>query len=111
MLLEMKRGLTHLATIAATAPLIGLFGTVVGLLGAFRGCIGQKWFCMMMILENIREALVTTLAGLLVAVPAAWFYNYLTDRLEIFNVEMRIASSEVLNYLAVRQGLQPPPRK
>lgn len=99
--LEMKRGLAALAVIATTAPLIGMFGTVVGLLGAFRGCIGQKWFCTMVILEAVCEALVCTIAGSLVAIPAAWFYNYLSNRLELFNIEMQLASSELLNYLTL----------
>ena len=109
--LEMKRGLAALATIATTAPLIGLSGTVVDLLGASRGCIGQKWFCTMMVLEALCEALVTTIAGLLVAIPAAWFHNHLTDRLELFNVEMQLASLELLNYLSVRRTVQFQPRR
>lgn len=104
--LEMKRGLCALAGIATTAPLIGMFGTVVGLLGAFRGCIGQKWFCTMMILEAICEALVSTIAGLLVAIPAAWFYNYLSNRMELFNIEMQLASLELLNYLSAHRAAQ-----
>jgi len=99
--LEMKRGLGALATIATTAPLIGLFGTVLGLLDAFKGCIGEKWFCQMMVIDAVTEALVATALGLLVAIPAAWFYNYLTNRLEIFNIEMQLASSELLNYLNI----------
>lgn len=97
--LEMKRGLVNLGTIASTAPLIGLFGTVIGILDAFKGCIGEKWFCIMMVIEGVTEALVTAALGLLVAIPAAWFYNYLTDRLEVFSVEMSLASSELLTYL------------
>lgn len=100
--LHMKRGLGNLVTIASTAPLIGLFGTVIGIFDAFKGCIGQKWFCMMMVIEGVSEALVTAALGLLVAIPAAWFYNYLIDRLELFNVEMSLASSELLSYLTVR---------
>jgi biopolymer transport protein ExbB/TolQ len=65
----MKRSLSGLASIASTAPLVGLFGTVIGILDAFKDCIGQKWFCTMMVLEGICEALVTTARGLLVAVP------------------------------------------
>lgn len=60
----------------------------------------------MMILEAMCEALVSTIAGLLVAIPAAWFHNYLTDRLELFNVEMQLASLELLNYLSVRRTAQ-----
>jgi biopolymer transport protein ExbB len=97
--LEMKRHLSGLATVAATAPLIGLFGTVIGILDAFKGCIGEKWFCEMMILEGLCEALTTTALGLLVAIPAAWHYNFLSARLEIFDIEMRCASLELTTYL------------
>ena len=100
--LEMERGLANLATVATTAPLIGLFGTVVGILDSTRGCIGQKWFCTQMIIQGNCEALVMAALGLLVAIPAAWFYNYLSNRLELFNIEMQLASSELLNYLTLR---------
>jgi len=71
--LKIKRGLSNLATIATTAPLIGLFGTVVGIYGAFSDMSGSKWAVILMTLQNIREALLATVAGLLVAIPAAWF--------------------------------------
>lgn len=100
---NMKRGLATLACVVTTAPLIGLFGTVIGTLDAFKGCIGQKWFCTQMIIQGLCEALVTAALGLLVAIPAAWFYNYLSDRLEIYNIEMHLASSELLTYLATHQ--------
>lgn len=96
----MKRGLANLATVATTAPLIGLLGTVVGILDSTSGCTGQKWFCAQMIIRGNCEALVTAGLGLLVAIPSTWFHNYLTDRLEIFNIEMHLGSSELLNYLA-----------
>jgi biopolymer transport protein ExbB/biopolymer transport protein TolQ len=47
---------------------------------------------------GIAEALITTALGLLVAIPAVWFYNYLTSRLEYFNVEMDNSSSELVDY-------------
>jgi biopolymer transport protein ExbB/TolQ len=97
----MKRSLSGLASIASTAPLVGLFGTVIGILDAFKGCIGQKWFCTMMVLEGICEALVTTALGLLVAVPAVWFYNYLSGKMEIFEIEMELASLELISYLVL----------
>jgi biopolymer transport protein ExbB/TolQ len=102
--LEMKRGLSGLATIASTAPLIGLFGTVIGILDVFKGCIGQKWFCAMMVIDGVCEALVTTALGLLVAVPAVWFYNYLSNMQELFDIEMKIASLELVNYLVLHLG-------
>jgi biopolymer transport protein ExbB/biopolymer transport protein TolQ len=104
--LDMKRGLNGLASIASTAPLVGLFGTVIGVLDSFKGCIGQKWFCEMMVLEGITEALVSTALGLLVAVPAVWFYNHLSNKLEAFDIEMKLASLELTTYLALRLRLQ-----
>ena len=101
--LEMKRGLAGLASVATTAPLIGLLGTLIGVSNVFRGCGSQKWACFTAITDQLCEALITTALGLLVAVPAAWFYNYLSDGLEIFNIEMQLASSELLNYLATHQ--------
>ena len=99
----MKRHLANLASVVTTAPLIGLIGTIIGILDSTSGCIGQKWFCAQMIIQGNCEALVTAAFGLLVAIPAAWFYNYLSCCLELFNVEMQLASSELLNYLAIRQ--------
>lgn len=99
----MKRGLANLASIVTTAPLLGLFGTVIGILDSFKGCIGQRWFCVQVIIQGNREALVTSALGLLVAIPASWFYNYLTERIELFNIEMQLASSELLNYLAIHR--------
>ena len=95
--LEMKRGLSGRATIASTAPLIGI-------LDVFKGCIGQKWFCAMMVIDGVCEALVTTALGLLVAVPAVWFYNYLSNMQELFDIEMKIASLELVNYLVLHLG-------
>ena len=57
----------------------------------------------MIVIEGVCEALVTSALGLLVAVPAAWFYNYLSGRLEIFNIEMQLASSELLTCLTIHQ--------
>lgn len=100
--LEMKRGLSSLASIASTAPLVGLLGTVIGILDSFKGCIGQKWFCAMAVLEGVTEALVSTALGLLVAVPAVWFHNYLSNKMEAFDVEMELASLELVDYLDLR---------
>jgi biopolymer transport protein ExbB/TolQ len=102
--LDMKRGITGLATIASTAPFVGLFGTVLGIMNAFRGAAGQRDFVRAAITRGISEALVTTAFGLLVAVPAAWCYNYLANRMELFDIETKSASLELLTFLTVRQG-------
>jgi biopolymer transport protein ExbB len=98
---EMKRGLGGLANIASTAPFVGLFGTVIGILNAFKGCGMAKAACTAAVDGAISEALVTTALGLLVAVPAVWCYNYLSDRMEVFDIETQSASRELMTYLII----------
>src|SRR5207244_2243982 len=85
---EMKRGLSGLATIGSTAPFVGLFGTVVGIINAFKGIQAEKATGLSAVAGGISEALVTTALGLFVAVPAVWTYNYFTNKVEAFDVEM-----------------------
>jgi biopolymer transport protein ExbB len=99
---EMKRGLSALATIGSTAPFVGLFGTVVGILNAFKGIETSKATGLSAVAGGIAEALVTTALGLLVAVPAVWAYNYFTGRIEAFDVEMGNSSSELIDYFLKR---------
>jgi len=101
---EMKRGLSALATIGSTAPFVGLFGTVVGILNAFKGIANNKATGLSAVAGGIAEALVTTAFGLLVAVPAVWAYNYFTNKVEAFDVEMDNSSMELINYFILRRG-------
>jgi len=101
---EMKRGLSALATIGSTAPFVGLFGTVVGILNAFKGIAANKVTGLSAVAGGISEALVTTAFGLLVAVPAVWAYNYFTNKVEAFDVEMDNSSMELINYFILRRG-------
>ena len=101
---EMKRGLSGLATIGATAPFVGLFGTVMGIIGAFKGIAAQHASGLSAVAGGIAEALVTTAFGLLVAVPAVWAYNYFTNKVEAFDVEMDNSSMELVNYFITRRG-------
>jgi len=101
---EMKRGLSAIATIGSTAPFVGLFGTVVGILNAFKGIAQQKATGLSAVAGGIAEALVTTAFGLLVAVPAVWAYNYFTNKVEAFDVEMDNSSMELINYFIIRRG-------
>jgi biopolymer transport protein ExbB/biopolymer transport protein TolQ len=95
---KLKRGLGGLATIGATAPFIGLFGTVVGILNAFRAIAEQKTPGIGAVASGISEALVTTAFGLLVAIPAVMAFNYFTGKVEAFDVEMDNSSSELIDY-------------
>ena len=95
---EMKRGLSALATIGSTAPFVGLFGTVIGIINAFKGISSEKSVGLGAVAGGISEALVTTAVGLFVAIPAVWMYNYFTNRVEAFDVEMGNSSSELVDY-------------
>ncbi len=99
---ELKRGLSGLATIGSTAPFAGLFGTVVGIMNAFRASAPAKAAGIASVASGISEALVTTALGLLVAVPAVWCYNYFTTKVENFDVEMENSSMELVSYLVRR---------
>jgi biopolymer transport protein ExbB/biopolymer transport protein TolQ len=95
---KLKRGLGSLATIGSTAPFIGLFGTVVGILHAFQQIATQKTSGIGAVAGGISEALVTTAFGLLVAIPAVMAFNYFTNKVESFDVEMDNSSSELVDY-------------
>jgi biopolymer transport protein ExbB/biopolymer transport protein TolQ len=95
---DLKKGVASLATIGATAPFVGLLGTVVGIINAFHGIATAGSSGLAAVSAGISEALVETALGLVVAIPAVWFYNYLSGRIEYFNVEMDNSSSELLDY-------------
>ncbi len=99
---ELKRGLGGLATCGSTAPFVGLFGTVVGIINAFKGIASEKSAGLGAVAAGISEALVTTAIGLFVAVPAVWMFNAFTTRVESFNVEMDNSSSELIDYFIKR---------
>jgi biopolymer transport protein ExbB len=95
---DLKKGVAALATIGATAPFVGLLGTVVGIINAFQGIAASGSGGLAAVSAGISEALVETALGLVVAIPAVWFYNYLSGRIDYFNVEMDNSSSELLDY-------------
>jgi biopolymer transport protein ExbB len=95
---DLKKGVNSLATIGTTAPFVGLLGTVVGVINAFVGIAATGSGGIGAVSAGIAEALVETALGLFVAIPAVWFYNYLTGRIEYFNVEMDNSSSELVDY-------------
>ena len=99
---DLKKGIPSLATIGATAPFVGLLGTVVGIITAFQGIATTGSGGLGAVSAGISEALVETALGLVVAIPAVWMYNYFTGRLEYFNVEMDNSSSELVDYFIKR---------
>lgn len=98
-LTRLHRGLNALGTIGSIAPFIGLFGTVIGVMRAFRDLAAAAGAGPGVVAVGISEALVATAAGLFVAIPAVIGYNYFTARSARFSDEMRWAVDEILEHL------------
>jgi biopolymer transport protein ExbB/TolQ len=101
----LRRGMPVLATVASSAPFVGLFGTVGGIITAFQkladptkggGGIGT-------VSAGIAEALITTAVGLGVAIIAVWFYNYFTARLDDLTIDIDETASELVDTI-LRSG-------
>ncbi len=88
-----------LATAGNTAPFIGLFGTVWGIMGTFQGIGRSGSASLAVVAPGISEALVATAAGLAVAIPAVIAYNYFTDRIRVLDSELQSFSSDLLNII------------
>lgn len=95
---ELRKGLGNLATISTTAPFVGLFGTVIGIINAFRGMALSGSGGLGAVSAGIAEALAATAFGLFVAVPAVWMYNYFLNKIERFQVEVQNAASQLIDY-------------
>ena len=95
---DLKKGMAALATIGSTAVFVGLLATTLGVINAFQGIASTGSGGLGAVSGGISEALVGTAIGLFVAIPAVWFYNYLTGKVEYFNVEMDNSSSELVDY-------------
>lgn len=104
----MERRLTWLATIAAVAPFIGLLGTVLGIIDAFHGLGTAGAATLRAVAPGISEALITTAAGLVVAIPAVIGYNQFTAQLREFGARMDDFSRELLNAIE-NAGSNPAP--
>jgi biopolymer transport protein TolQ len=98
---ELQRGLTWLAVIATVSPLLGLLGTVIGVMNVFLSIAAAGSSDMQAVAPGIGEALIATVAGLSVAIPAAMFYNYYVGRLNVVTSEIEGFSSEFIGTLAV----------
>jgi biopolymer transport protein TolQ len=96
-LTTMEHRLTWLATIGATSPFLGLFGTIMGIIDAFHGLGTAGAATLRAVAPGVSEALITTAAGLVVAVPAVVAYNQFTSRLREFASRMDDFSRELLN--------------
>jgi biopolymer transport protein ExbB/TolQ len=98
-LIHLKKGLGLLATIGSIAPFVGLLGTVVGIINAFRNIAATGSGGMSVVSGGIAEALVSTALGIFVAIPAVCAFNHFTGKIEGFHVEMNRATTQVVNCL------------
>jgi biopolymer transport protein TolQ len=105
----MERRMTWLATIAQSATFIGLFGTVMGIIDAFHGLGTAGAATLRAVAPGISEALITTAAGLVVAIPALIGYNQLTARLREFAARCDDFGRELLNAIENAALVTPPP--
>jgi biopolymer transport protein TolQ len=101
---ELAHGLGWLATIGSVSPLMGLMGTVIGIMNAFLGITSAGSSNIMAVAPGVAEALITTVAGLAVAIPAVIAYNHFVAQLNLVSGELEGFSSEFIGTLA-REGL------
>jgi len=101
---ELKRGLSIMATIATSSPFIGLFGTIFGIINAFRGMAMTGSGGIGAVAAGIAEALVTTAFGIAVAVIALWTFNSLNTKIEVYNTEMENTTSQIVDYFIRTSG-------
>jgi len=94
---KLEQGITFLATTGSTAVFIGLFGTVIGIITAFLGLSTEHSSNIQAVAPGIAEALITTAVGLIAAIPAQMFYNFLIARVRVLATEMENFISEFLN--------------
>jgi biopolymer transport protein TolQ len=106
----MESRITWLATIGNIAPFIGLFGTVWGIIDAFHGLGTAGAATLRAVAPGISEALITTAAGILVAIPAVIGYNQLTAQLRDFAARMDDFGRELLNAIENAAAFTPPPQ-
>lgn len=108
---DLKSRLWMLGTIGATAPFVGLFGTVVGIIEAMGGFKGDETVKFNMVSGPISEALIVTAAGILVAVEAVILFNYFSQRANRIAVELKLLTDEFLELLLDPSGDTQPSRK
>jgi len=95
----LQRGLPVLSTVANIAPLLGFLGTVSGMINAFEAIAAAEQVSAKVVASGISEALITTMSGLVIAIPAQMMYNFYVSRIDRFVIEMEESSVELLDTL------------
>ena len=103
--INLRVRLSGMATISGVSPFLGLFGTVTGLITAFRGIAETGSGGLATVSGGISEALVTTVIGLFVAIPALWAYNFFMNRIDVIAIELDKAATRIVSR-TVRQALR-----
>jgi len=101
-----ERGLSLLAAVANLAPLLGFLGTVSGMIDAFGSIAGAESVSPQLVSGGIFESLITTAAGLIIAVPAFAFHNIFTHKVNQSAIEIESAVAALMNALLLREGLR-----
>jgi biopolymer transport protein ExbB len=104
---DLRRGMNVLASVGSVAPFVGLLGTVVGIIAAFQGIAEKGSGGLGAVSAGIAEALIETAFGLLVAIPAVLFFNYLTARVNRVEGAIARSAGELLDDLENNHGREP----
>lgn len=104
-ILALRSRLSGMATISGVAPFLGLFCTVTGLISAFRGIADTGSGGLATVSGGISEALVTTVIGLFVAIPALWAYNFFMNKIDVMAVELDNSATRIVTR-TVRRALR-----
>jgi len=100
--IKLERFTSIVGTIGSTAVYIGLFGTVLGIIRAFRDISAAGTGGISVVIGGISEALACTAAGLCVAVPAVIAYNYFIKKIDNFITDMELAASEIIDLITLK---------
>lgn len=101
---DLRRGMSVLASVGSVAPFVGLLGTVVGIIGAFQGIASQGSGGLGAVSAGIAEALIETAFGLMVAIPAVLFFNYLSTRVARIELTLARSAGELLDDMENQDG-------
>jgi biopolymer transport protein ExbB/TolQ len=101
---EARRGMGFLATVGSTAPFVGLFGTVIGIIVAFTGIAESGGGGLDAVSAGIAEALIVTAIGLIVAIFSVWIFNYLNGHFDRLDMRLQHAAGELIDFMELSRG-------
>jgi biopolymer transport protein ExbB/TolQ len=101
---EARKGMGFLATVGSTAPFVGLFGTVIGIIVAFTGIAESGGGGLDAVSAGIAEALIVTAVGLIVAIFSVWIFNFLNGKFEELDMRLQHAAGELIDFMECAHG-------